>query len=150
MKVKHPTVFLAWVALLLTALSVHADVRNPERTQGLVASPSTGEHVLVTIPGRGKFVSAQINKQGGTNDATFVVLDIDGRNVVNISIAALANFGLTQNNPYGLVLLQSSEDLKSLAIGFSTPLVFKSQLRLAVDVQEADVTQILANVIHGK
>ena len=33
------------------------------------------------------------------NDLTFVILDIDGRNVTNLSFAAAANGGLTQHNP---------------------------------------------------
>jgi hypothetical protein len=53
--------------------------------------------------GPGVFLGAAVTKQGGTNDLTFVILDIDGRNVTNLSYAAAANAGLTQHNPYGLV-----------------------------------------------
>jgi hypothetical protein len=59
----------------------------------------------VALKGFGKFISAQITKQGGTNDLTFVSLDIDGKNVVSMSIAAAKNWGLTADNPYGVVLL---------------------------------------------
>ena len=84
----------------------------------------------------------------GTNDLTFAILDIDGRNVTNLSFAAAANSGLTQQNPYGLVLL-SSTSLKTLTVGFPTPLLYKRSLRLSVTVNEPNVVQILANVIHG-
>jgi len=83
-------------------------VCDPERTQGLRAPAPKGEHKLVALKGPGKFISAEISKQGGANDLTFVILDIDGKNVVNLSVAAARNWGLTQHNPYGLVLLEST------------------------------------------
>lgn len=138
------------MALSFVAVSVYADVLEPQRTQGLIAPAPQGVHNLVLLKGSGKFVSAEITKQGGTNDLTFVILDIDGRNVVNVSIAALKNSGLTQNNPYGLVLMQPAGNIKTFTIGFSAPFVFASDLKLSVDVKETGVAQILANVIHGK
>jgi hypothetical protein len=80
-------------------------VCNPERTQGLVTSPSSGDHALVNLRGPGLFLGAEVVKQGGDGDITFVSLDLDGRNVTNISFAAAANTGLTQSNPFGPVLL---------------------------------------------
>jgi hypothetical protein len=62
-----------------------------------------------------------------------VILDIDGRNVTNLSFAAAANQGLTQQNPYGLVLLQSAT-LKTFTIGFPTPLLYERSLTLGVTV----------------
>src|SRR5918996_3092237 len=84
-----------------------AGVCNPERTQGLKAPAAQGNHVLVSLRGPGVFLAAEVSKQGGSNDLTFVILDIDGRNVVNLSYAAVANMGLTEHNPYGLTLRQS-------------------------------------------
>lgn len=77
-----------------------------------------------------------------------MILDIDGRNVTNISFAAARNLGLTQHNPFGLVLMQSVL-VKTLTVGFPTPLRFGRTLRLSVRVNEPSVVQILANVIHG-
>jgi len=90
-----------------------------------------------------------VTKQGGGSGLTFVILDIDGRNVTNLSYAAAENSGLTQQNPYGLVLLKSSA-LKTFTIGFPSPLRFQKELKLSVTVNEDGVAQILANVIHGK
>jgi hypothetical protein len=121
----------------------------PQRTQGLIAPAPNGDHLLVDLKGPGIFLGAEVTKQGGGTGITFVSLDIDGRNVTNISYAAAENSGLTQQNPYGLVLLQSAA-LKNLTIGFPTPLRFRKTLKLSVTVNEAGVVQILANVIHGK
>jgi len=123
-------------------------VCDPQRTQGLRAPAPKGNHALVTLEGPGVFLGAAVTKQGGTNDLTFVILDIDGRNVTNLSYAAATNAGLTQQNPYGLVLLHSTA-LKTVTIGFPAPLRFERKLVLRVTVNEPNVVQILGNVIHG-
>ena len=69
---------------------------DPVRTQGLRAPAPSGTHDLVSLAGPGLFVAAAVSKQGGTNDLTFVILEIDGRNVTNLSFAAANNWGLTQ------------------------------------------------------
>lgn len=124
-------------------------VCDPERTQGLRAPAPKGDHVLVSLEGPGVFLGAQITKQGGTDGITFVILDIDGRNVTNYSFAAAKNAGLTQQNPYGLVYLDSAP-LERVTVGFPSPLRFESTLEVKVTVDEDDVVQILANVIHGR
>jgi hypothetical protein len=124
-----------------------AGVCDPQRTQGLKAPAGPGTHELVTLEGPGVFLAAAVSKQGGTNDLTFVILDIDGRSVTNLSYAAAASLGLTQHNPYGLALVQSV--VKTLTVGFPTPLLYRRRLRLAVKVNEPNVVQVVANVIHG-
>jgi len=135
-------------ASVQTAHKCASGVCDPERTQGLKAPAPNGTYALVTLKGPGVFLGAEVAKQGGTNDLTFVILDIDGRNVTNLSYAAAENAGLTQQNPYGLVLLHSGA-LKTLTVGFPTPLLYKRELKLSVKVNEPSVVQILANVIHG-
>jgi hypothetical protein len=125
-----------------------AGVCNPERTQGLRAPAPQGTHELVLLKGPGVFLAAEVTKQGGINDLTFVILDIDGRNVVNLSYAAVSNQGLTQHSPYGLALLQSPA-VKTLTMGFPVPLRYQRSLELKVTVNEANVVQILGNVVHG-
>ncbi len=122
-------------------------VGDPERTQGLKAPAPQGTHVLVTLRGPGVFVAAAVSKQGGATDLTFVNLDIDGRNVTSLSFAAAANLGLTQHNPYGVALVQSV--VKTLTVGFPTPLLYQKSLQLSVKVNEPNVVQIVGNVIHG-
>ena len=126
-------------------------ILSPKRTQGLVVSPAfVSVHDLVILKGPGKFICAEIIKQGGSNDLTYISLDIDDVNVVSISIADLKNSGLTVNNPYGLFLLQSGAGLKTFTIGFNSPLIYQKELKLRANVEERGINQILANVIHGK
>ncbi len=138
------------LALPLSLVACADSVSAPERTQGLVAPAAQGPHTLVELKGSGKFISAQITKQGGASDLTFVSLDIDGKNVVNASIAALRNWALTQSNPYGIVVLQSAAGLKTVTIGYPSTLKFEKSLKLSVTVQEPNVAQIIGNVVHGK
>ena len=123
-------------------------VCRPQRTQGLRAPAPRGNFDLVTLQGPGLFLGASVTKQGGASDLTFVSLDIDGRNVVSLSVAAARNMGLTQPNPFGIVLLQSSV-IDNFTIGFPTPLRFDERLVLRVQVAEDGVVQILGNVVHG-
>jgi hypothetical protein len=123
-------------------------VANPVRNQGLITSPApSSTHDLVKLNGPGLFLSAELTKQGGSSDITFVILDIDGRNVVNISIAALFNQGLTSHNSYGISVFRSTAALETVTIGFPYPLTFNKIFDLRVTVNEPGVVQILANVI---
>ncbi len=121
---------------------------NPQRSQGLKAPAGKGNHVLVKLRGPGVFVGAEVAKQGGATDLTFVDLTIDGKNVVNLSYAAAQNWGLTQYNPFGIVLLKTGA-ISNLTIGFPVPLRFEKELVLSANVNEVGVVQILGNVVHG-
>jgi len=123
-------------------------VCDPQRTQGLRAPAPKGSYTLVSLKGPGLFLSANVTKQGGATDLSFVSLDIDGRNVVNMSYAALRNIGLAQANPYG-VQYSTGGAVESFSIGWPFPLTFKRSLELSVTVNETGVVQILGNVVRG-
>jgi hypothetical protein len=123
-------------------------ITGAERTQGLIAPAAMGEHVLVHLKGPGVFVCAEVSRQNDPAGLSFVSLDLDGRNVVSISFEAASNLALTQSNPYGLVFLEKAP-ISVLTIGYCLPLRFERELTLKVNVKEAGIAQILANVIHG-
>ncbi len=60
------------------------------------------------------------------------------------------NRALTQQNPYGIVLLKSPAGIETVTIGYPSTLTFKKSLNLSVTVKEPNVVQIIGNVIHGK
>jgi hypothetical protein len=66
-------------------------VCDPERTEGLQAPAPSGTYELVMLEGPGLFLGAEVSKQEGDDDLTFVILDIDRRNVTNVSYAAAIN-----------------------------------------------------------
>jgi hypothetical protein len=121
---------------------------DPQRVQGLKAPARKGTYDLISLEGPGLFLAAQVSKQGGLTGLTFVRLHIDGRNVVDLSFVAARNLGLTQQNPFGLVLLGTS-GLQDFTFGWPVPLVYKRSLKLSVVVNETGVVQIVANVLRG-
>ncbi len=133
---------------ILRGPSCAVGVCDPRRTQGLQAPAPKGTYSLVSLEGPGLFLSANISKQGGPTGISFVKLDIDNRNVVNLSYAAARNWGLGAPNPYGLQFLTGA-GVESFAIGWPFPLTFKRSLKLSVVVNETGVVQIVANVVHA-
>jgi hypothetical protein len=125
-------------------------VENPVRNQGLTVNPANNStKELVKLKGPGLFLSAELTKQGGNSDLTFVIIDIDGKNLVNISMAALFNQGLTTANSYGISIFRSAAALETVTIGFPYPLTFNKTFSLKVTVNETGVVQILANVLSA-
>jgi hypothetical protein len=130
-------------------------VCDPRRVQGLLAGAVPGKHVakgkheVIEIEGPGVFLAAEISKQGGTGDLTFVGLEIDGRGLWNLSYAAATNFGLTAHNAWGQSVV-SGFGIKTMVLGLPTPLRFQKHLVLTVQVNENGVDQIVANVLVGK
>jgi hypothetical protein len=125
-------------------------VCNPRLITGSVKQPNQGDTItLITLPGPGVFVSAQVAKQGGTNGVSFVNLELDGSKVVDISYDAAKNFGLTQYNHFGFAVLNTAAGVDNFTIGFSTPLRFEKGLVLSVKVNETDVVKITSGLVHG-
>lgn len=151
MKIASVVVAFLFIVGLSSAPSYADSIAQPKETQGLKAPAPVGEHTLVTLTGPGKFVAAEIIKQGGNGShMTFVGLEVDGQSVVNASIAALNNWGLTQSNTYGTVLLRPSANMRTVTIGYPVPLTYAKSLRLWVKVSEPGVVQIIGRVIHGQ
>ena len=124
-------------------------VSSPERKQGLLTNVKKGEHELIKLSGSGVFLGAHISKQGGSSDISFIDLTIDGKNVFNVSYAALINLGYTQQNPYGMVLVKTGE-IENITLGFPYPLKYEKSLKLSFITREEGIKQVIANVIFGK
>ena len=130
-------------------------VFNGQLTQGQSLNPPAGFTVdLVTLPGPGVFVSALVVKRGGDLDTTSVELEIDGKMVTSRTILTLRNWGLTEMNAFGIVLLSSTSH-DNVSIGFPFPLVFQNSLILRANnaaplAQDVGVLEINGLVVHGK
>ena len=98
----------------------------------------------------GSFLSAQISKLDGKDDDTTVLLGLDGRIVVEMSFKKAKILGLEkQGNPFGIVFHKGKQKIKTLTIGFCTPLYFELKLQLFVKVAEPNVSKIEGTVIWG-
>lgn len=128
-----------------------ATIKGANDAEGLITSPVEGStHDLVTIAGPGTFVAARMTKQGGASGLTAVSLEIDGNVIVQRNIAALKNWGLTQNNPFGVVVNTSAIGIDTVTIGFQQPITFENSLVLRTIVGEPGVVQMIGTVIYGK
>jgi hypothetical protein len=133
-----------------------ATIKGAGSSEGLVAyDPNTGEvavgtYELVQLVGPGTFVSARLTKQGGAGGFTAVSLEIDGKTIVQRNFVALKNFGMTQNNPFGVMISTSAVGIDAVTIGFSQPIEFEESLILKAIVGESGVIQIIGTVIYGE
>lgn len=134
----------------LQGLNGGATISGAEQTEGLIADPVDGSvHDLVSLTGSGTFIAARMTKQGGSNDITTVQLIIDGQTIVGRTYAALNNWGMTQNNPFGVVLLQGN-GIDTVTIGFPQPIKYENSLILRTSVGEPGIVQMIGTVIHGE
>jgi len=126
-----------------------ATISGAKQAEGLITSVLSGSsHDLVSITGSGTFIAARMTKQGGTNDITTVELIIDGQTIVGRTYAALDNWGMTQNNPFGVVLLKGN-GVDAVTIGFQQPIKFENSLILRTNVGESGIVQMIGTVIYG-
>lgn len=131
-------------------------IKGAASEEGLVAyDQGTGDvaqatYDLVTLSGPGTFVAARLTKQGGATGLTAVSLSIDGKTVVQRNIVALKNLGMTQNNPFGVVVFTSPVGIDAVTIGFSQPIAFEQSLVLSAIVGETGVIQIIGTIIYGE
>ena len=138
------------VSLPSGAIAVGANIRGADDTEGLVVSPANGSsHNLVSLTGPGTFVAARMVKQGGASGLTAVSLEIDGKIIVQRNVAALKNWGMTQNNPFGVVVFTNGT-IDTVTIGFQQPIEYQTSLVLKALVNETGVAQIIGTVIHGQ
>lgn len=124
-------------------------VINPIRTQSLAVSPPTNSRQnLIALKGPGSFISAEIIKQGGDTNLTVIMLDIDDKKVVSISVAALISSELTTHNAYGISVLRG-DARETITIEFPYLLTFRHSLKLAVQVNEPGVVQLAGCVLSA-
>ena len=124
-------------------------INGATQAGGLITDPVQDTHELVNVTGPGTFVAARMVKQGGSTGLTAVELIIDGETVIHRNIAALKNWGMTQNNPFGVVVFTNSS-IDTVTIGFSQPISFEEDLILNAVVGETGVVQIIGTVIYGE
>jgi hypothetical protein len=125
---------------------------SPKLVHAFKAPAPKGTYDLITQEGPGLFLSGFVSKQGGASGLSGVRLIIDDQIVVGSNFVEARNLGLMQQNPFGLVSLDSvlgSSVLQAITFGWPVPLVFRKSLIVRVTVNEPGVVQILARVIRG-
>jgi hypothetical protein len=136
-------VFLAlalWFAAGPAAACVEGDLRGDvviaEHDAG--ATPA-GETASFHLLGAGWLRSAVITKVGGSDDATFVTLEVDGKDVFSTSFANLKNPMMQLNTPYIIANVKTTGNIERMTIWYSPEVKFRGMLLVRVDVREDGV-----------
>jgi hypothetical protein len=109
-------------------------------------------YTILDLEGPGSFISAQAWKKGGDEDDSYVILEIDGRVVVEFSFIRGKVLGFTQGNPFGIASFDtpiSADNVCVVTMAFSTPLYFEESLKVHIRVTEPGVKKLVAEVIFG-
>jgi hypothetical protein len=138
-----------------------SDVALPQRDRNVIspAAPATviarGIQTIINVTAGSQapavFISARVCKLSGDGDDTDIILKLDGRVIVQENYKNLLELGLNQpDNNYGIAVLENgTSGVKTITIGFSSPLSFKSTLQIEVNIKEENVSKIESTVLWG-
>jgi hypothetical protein len=123
-------------------------ILKARRKQGMVNALEVNKnYVIIKEKGPGVFVSAFVQKQGGTSDDCFVNLYIDGNEVVHMTLSGAENVGFANPNNSGLITIPAKD---CLTIQFNEPLYYASELRIEFDSGSArNIAAVIAVAVLG-
>lgn len=103
-------------------------------------------HVL----GAGWFRAAEVVKEGGTNDATTVTVELDGEEVISASFASLQDPWMQLNTPYIVAKVVCEGNKRIMSLWYQPELKFRAILAVRVDVQEQGVQSLHLRAVMNK
>lgn len=113
-------------------------------------SASSGTKDAMNILGGGWFRAAEIVKEGGSSDETYVTLELDGQSMITTSFAALGNPWMQLNTQYIVANVRTEGKTRTMTIWYSPELRFMALVGLHVDVQEEGVDSIKMRAVMNK
>jgi hypothetical protein len=147
---------VAFIAAGMCALSPYAiacveDIRGEAVTIDRTAkSTSSGTKETMNVLGGGWFRAAEIVKEGGSSDETYVTLELDGQGMITTSFASLKNPWMQLNTPYIVANVRSEGNTRTMTIWYSPELRFMALVVLHVDVQEEGVDSVRMRAVMNK
>jgi hypothetical protein len=115
-----------------------------------VGATALGEQARFHVLGAGWFGAAEIVKQGGTNDATYVTVELDGAEMITTSFASLKNPWMQLNTPYLVANVRSDGHTSTMTIWYSPELKFRAIMALRVTVEEDGVEGLRMRAVMNK
>jgi len=147
---------VGFIAAGMCALSTYAigcveDIRGEAVTIDRTAkSTSSGTKETMNVLGGGWFRAAEIVKEGGSSDETYVTLELDGQGMITTSFAVLKNPWMQLNTPYIVANVRSEGNTRTMTIWYSPELRFMALVVLHVDVQEEGVDSVRMRAVMNK
>ena len=115
---------------------------DPVTIEREVGVTPTGQQATIQVIGAGWFHAAQVIKQGGSNDNTNVIVELDGEQMFSNSFATLKNPWMQADSRYIVANVRTEGDTSTMTIWYSPELKFRGILALRVGVQEDGVEHL--------
>jgi len=133
------------------ALACVEDIRGEAVTIDQTAgSTSPGDTVAMDRFGGGWFRAAEIVKEGGSSDETYVTLALDGQEMISTSFAVLRNPWMQLSTPYLVANVRIEGNTRRMTIWYSQELRFMYMVSVHVDVQEQGVDSVHMQAVMNK
>ena len=133
------------------AIGCVEDIRGEAVTIDRTAkSMPSGTKDALNVLGGGWFRAAEIVKEGGSNDQTFVTLELDGQSMITTSFASLKNPWMQLSTAYIVANVRSEGSTSTMTIWYSPELRFMGLVVLHVDVQEEGVESVRMRAVMNK
>jgi hypothetical protein len=141
----------AWAVSVAAIACVEGDVRGEAVTiEREVGTTASGEEAAIRILGAGWFRAAEVVKQGGSTDNTYVTLELDGEPMITISFARLKNQWSQLETPFIVAKVSTDGDTSRMTIWYSPELKFRGMATLRVEVGEDGVGSLRMRTVMNK
>ena len=138
-------------ALSTSAIACVEDIKGEAVTLDHAAeSTSAGDKAAMNVLGGGWFQAAEIVKEGGTGDDTYVTLELDGQPMITTSFASLQNPWMQLNTPYIVANVRVEGNTRTMTIWYSPGLRLMALVALHVEVQEQGVDSVRMRAVMNK
>lgn len=146
---------LAALALWAAAGSAFACVEGDLRGEMVTAvrevgAVAQGDSATMHLLGAGWFSAAEIVKQGGGSDSTYVTLELDGQPMFVTSFSTLKNPMMQLGTGYIVAKVLTVGDTSTMTIWYSPELKFRAMVGLRVDVEEKGVESVRMRTVMNK
>jgi hypothetical protein len=113
-------------------------------------STSPGAETAMDRLGGGWFLAAEIVKEGGSTDETYVTLALDGQEMITTSFALLKNPWMQLDTPYMVANVRAEGNTRTMIIWYTEEPRFMFLVSLHVDVHEEGVDSVRIRAVMNK
>ena len=140
-----------WAGSTVAVACVEGDHRGDAVTVAREAGPTaSGQGTTLHVVGAGWFRAAEIVKQGGSSDRTYVTIEIDGEPMITTSFATLKNQWNQLDTPYIIANVRAVGSTSTMTIWYSPELKFRTLAALRIDVQEDGVEDLRMRAVLNR
>lgn len=135
------------VALACVEGPLRGEAVTIEREAGTTPA---GEETAIRVLGGGFFHAAAVVKQGGTDDSTFVTIELDGEPVFSNSFGTLKNPWMQMGSSSFLAKVRTEGDTSTMTVWYSPELKFRRVMTVRVGVGEEGVQALRLRAVINR